>query len=256
MKLAGGKTIKVHIPAGSVHGTVLRLKGLGNEEPSTGARGDLYIELHLKKEQQDVWGENMPVIKVTVLRDVAIHGGTTPLRYKDMEYNWPVPAGTVDGARLTVKLQDRQGKTFDVLVAVHVLKENETLTPKSISTKLVQKTSAMKLPEIKLEVSREAAIRGQSWKLTYVGVEYEWRIPAKSDNVWYQVTLQDQTGKIFDVLVNVSIAFTKFDWFVFTVAAIGFFGSLFTGFVLGAIISFVACIVIMAIADKIRNAMV
>ncbi len=95
--------VKVRIPPGMRSGSRLRLKGKGNLQPSTGRRGDLYLNLEVQA--HSVWlldGDQLRA-DLPVTLDEFIFGGTVTTMTPDGEAQVSIPPGTSPGRNLRLK---------------------------------------------------------------------------------------------------------------------------------------------------------
>ena len=95
--------VQVRIPAGVKGGSRLRLKGKGNQQPGTGRRGDLY--LNLKLQPHPVWrldGDQLRAELPLSLDELAL-GGEVVVATPDGEATVQVPPGMTLGRSLRLK---------------------------------------------------------------------------------------------------------------------------------------------------------
>lgn len=95
--------VQVRIPPGVRSGSRLRLKGKGNLQPSSGRRGDLYLNIQL--ENHPVWSIDGDLLRadLPLSPDEAILGGELVVPTPDGEAIVTVPAGISSGRSLRLK---------------------------------------------------------------------------------------------------------------------------------------------------------
>ena len=95
--------VQVRIPAGVRQGSRLRLKGKGNLQPSTGRRGDLYLNVQL--ETHPVWSLDGELLRadLPLTPAEAVLGGDIRVPVPDGEAVVTVPAGISPGRSLRLK---------------------------------------------------------------------------------------------------------------------------------------------------------
>jgi curved DNA-binding protein len=119
--------VQVRIPAGVRSGSRLRLKGKGNLQPSSGRRGDLYLNIQL--EQHPIWSLDGDLMRgnLPLSPDEAVLGGELKVPTPDGEAVVTVPAGISGGRSLRLKGKGwplRQGRG-DLLLTIELqLPEN------------------------------------------------------------------------------------------------------------------------------------
>ncbi len=95
--------VQVRIPAGVKNGSRLRLKGKGNQQPGTGRRGDLYLNIQLQS--HPIWrldGEQLRAELPLSLDELAL-GGEIIVATPDGEATVQVPPGMTLGRSLRLK---------------------------------------------------------------------------------------------------------------------------------------------------------
>lgn len=99
-----GSLIKTKIPAGVKNGQTIKLKGKGAQDPVTGARGDLYLEVHINPDPVfSMDGKNV-VRSLPLTFSQACLGGSVIVKDITGELlKVKVPEGTSSGAVLRVK---------------------------------------------------------------------------------------------------------------------------------------------------------
>jgi molecular chaperone DnaJ len=95
---AGGRRIKVNVPAGVKNGARIRLAGKGEPSPGDGPPGDLYVRVHVSpspvfKRLDD--GNLEVAVPITIAE--ALRGGTIEVPTLDGTKKIKVPAGTRHG---------------------------------------------------------------------------------------------------------------------------------------------------------------
>jgi curved DNA-binding protein len=115
--------VQVRIPAGVRQGSRLRLKGKGNLQPSTGRRGDLYLNVQL--ETHPVWSLDGELLRadLPLTPAEAVLGGDIRVPVPDGEAVVTVPAGISPGRSLRLKGKGwplRSGRG-DLLLTVQLL---------------------------------------------------------------------------------------------------------------------------------------
>ena len=149
--------VQVRIPAGVRTGSRLRLKGKGNLQPSSGRRGDLYLNIQL--DNHPVWELEGDLMRadLPLSPEEAILGGELIVPTPDGEALITVPAGINSGRSLRLKGKGwplRQGRG-DLLLTIQVQIPSE-LNPeeKRIYEQLRQLRQSLKLnPRDKLVVN-------------------------------------------------------------------------------------------------------
>jgi molecular chaperone DnaJ len=99
-----GSLIKTKIPAGVKNGQTIKLKGKGAQDPVTGARGDLYLEVHINPDPVfSMDGKNL-VRSLPLTFSQACLGASVIVKDITGELlKVKVPEGTSSGAVLRVK---------------------------------------------------------------------------------------------------------------------------------------------------------
>ncbi|WP_341881857.1 DnaJ C-terminal domain-containing protein [Synechococcus sp. UW140] len=140
--------VQVRIPAGVRTGSRLRLKGKGNLQPSSGRRGDLYLNIQL--DNHPVWELEGDLMRadLPLSPEEAILGGELIVPTPDGEALITVPAGINSGRSLRLKAKGwplRQGRG-DLLLTIQVQIPSE-LNPeeKRIYEQLRQLRQSLKL---------------------------------------------------------------------------------------------------------------
>jgi curved DNA-binding protein len=114
--------VQVRIPAGVRTGSRLRLKGKGNLQPSSGRRGDLYLNISL--DTHPVWSLDGDLMRadLPLAPDEALLGGEVKVPTPDGEALVTVPAGIASGRSLRLKGKGwplRQGRG-DLLLTIQL----------------------------------------------------------------------------------------------------------------------------------------
>jgi curved DNA-binding protein len=114
--------VQVRIPAGVRSGSRLRLKGKGNLQPSSGRRGDLYLNISL--DSHPVWSLDGDLMRadLPLAPDEALLGGEVKVPTPDGEALVTVPAGIASGRSLRLKGKGwplRQGRG-DLLLTIQL----------------------------------------------------------------------------------------------------------------------------------------
>ncbi|MEG3439937.1 DnaJ C-terminal domain-containing protein [Pannus brasiliensis CCIBt3594] len=116
-----GETIDIKIPAGSKAGNRLRVRGKGQADPYTGARGDLYLIVELQPHPFFSFeGDNL-VCEVPVTPDEAVLGASIEVPTPDGPVTVKIPAGIRSGQSLRLRGKgwiEREGKRGDQLVKI------------------------------------------------------------------------------------------------------------------------------------------
>ena len=116
------RKLKVKVPSGIEDGQKIRLKGQGGESPAGGERGDLILEVKIKKSEEYVRDgiDLMKIEKITV--GTAYFGGSI-----DVETPWgkgkaTMPRGTQGGQKLRIAGHGirKKGKSGDLFVKVSI----------------------------------------------------------------------------------------------------------------------------------------
>ena len=136
------RNLKVKVPSGIEDGQSIRLKGQGGDSPAGGERGDLILEVKVKKSEEYVRdGMNLTKIeKITV--GTAYFGGSI-----DVETPWgngkvTVPQGTQGGQKLRITGHGirKKGKSGDLHVKVAIkIPKNIDGGTEELVTKLEEK---------------------------------------------------------------------------------------------------------------------
>lgn len=139
IRLPHGKSFEVSIPAGTKHGQVLRLRGLGDPSPYGGPRGDALIEVWVKDDAYfSVEGSNIH-LRLPITLQEAVLGGTVTIPTLSGKVNLKIPAGSNTGRKLRLKgkgmpiKKDGQG---DQIVTLRVMMPPE---PDAELTKFMEK---------------------------------------------------------------------------------------------------------------------
>lgn len=127
-----GKNITVKIPAGLKSGQKLRLSGIGGEGNKGGPKGDMYIQIEVRRSPIYVRdGDNIEV-EVPVIFSIALLGGVVRVPTVDGEIEMNVPKGVNSGTKLRVR-----GK--GVRLATHpgdLYAKIKIIVPKSVGPEL------------------------------------------------------------------------------------------------------------------------
>ena len=130
-----GSLIKTKIPAGVKNGQTIKLKGKGAQDPVTGARGDLYLEVHINPDPVfSMEGKNL-VRSLPLTFSQACLGGSVIVKDITGELlKVKVPEGTGSGAVLRVKGRGcATNPKGDLLLKVQILVPK---SPKNIESVL------------------------------------------------------------------------------------------------------------------------
>ena len=97
------RKLEVKIPAGMDHGSRLKVQGEGEAGVNGGPRGDLYVQVLLKK--HDLFERNQEDIHCewNIPYTAAVLGGVVSVPTLEKEHNLTIPAGTVPGRALKVE---------------------------------------------------------------------------------------------------------------------------------------------------------
>ncbi len=97
------RKLEVKIPAGMDHGSRLKISGEGEAGVNGGPRGDLYVQVLLKK--HDLFERNHEDVHFewSIPYTVAVLGGVIPVPTLEKERELHVPAGTVPGRALKIE---------------------------------------------------------------------------------------------------------------------------------------------------------
>jgi curved DNA-binding protein len=137
-----GETIDIKIPAGSRAGNRLRIRGKGQADPYTGARGDLYLIVELSPHPFFAFeGDNL-VCEVPIAPDEAVLGASIEVPTPDGMVTVKIPAGIRSGQSLRLRgkgWSDPKGVRGDQLVKI-VIETPKELT--SVERELYEKIRA------------------------------------------------------------------------------------------------------------------
>ncbi len=109
----GSKTINYTIPKGTAvqDGTRLRCKGCGKEDAATGARGDGYITVHIRRNSAGIWNEK-PLPYTVITKAQAKKGGAVTVNGKQVKYPADCKDGYIaDGVRILIMNLDPKKAT-------------------------------------------------------------------------------------------------------------------------------------------------
>jgi DnaJ-class molecular chaperone len=101
--LPDGRRLKVTIPAGTINGQTLRLKGQGGVSPGGGASGDLHLEIHVRPHPQFTRKDNDIWADLPITLGEAVLGGKIEVPTIDGTVSMTVPKGSNTGTRLRVR---------------------------------------------------------------------------------------------------------------------------------------------------------
>lgn len=124
------KSLKVKIPAGSVNGDRIRLKGQGGLAAANGQNGDLYLQVRLVPHPLfDVDGHNLNVVVPLAPWEAAL-GTKISLPTLANEIQLTIPANSQSGQRLRIKgkgliNKKSQGDLFAVIKIVNPVSNDE-----------------------------------------------------------------------------------------------------------------------------------
>jgi curved DNA-binding protein len=135
-----GRTYDVKIPAGTTHGSVIRLKGQGEPSSSGGAAGDLLLHIEITPHARfTVNGHDLGLV-LPIAPWEAVLGGKVAIRTLDGgEVLLTVPPGSSSGKKLRMRnmgLPVRGGQRGDLLVELSVAVP--TTTPSDAERKLYE----------------------------------------------------------------------------------------------------------------------
>ncbi len=102
-RIAEGKKLTVHIPAGVRDGDRIRLAGQGEPGEAGGPPGDLFIRVHLRTHPRFTIVDDHLQTEVEVMPWEAALGAEVPIRTLDGEGLLKVPAGSRSGQRLRLR---------------------------------------------------------------------------------------------------------------------------------------------------------
>jgi DnaJ-class molecular chaperone len=117
LKLSGGKTVDVTVPAGIDEGQTIRLKGQGGPGRAGGPAGDALIEVHIEPHPFFTRKGNDIHVDLPVTLPEAVHGATIQVPTIDGQVSLKVPKGSNTGTTLRLKNKgvrgDKGGKRGD-----------------------------------------------------------------------------------------------------------------------------------------------
>ncbi len=119
--------ISLRIPAGISNGEMIRLSGKG-EAISGGMPGDLYVKIHVEKDERFVREGANIVSDIYIKLSEALLGSDRKLETLDGEINLKIPAGINHGEVLRIKgsgVPIQGNKRGDLLVVVHIVIPNK-----------------------------------------------------------------------------------------------------------------------------------
>jgi curved DNA-binding protein len=105
------KTLEVKIPPGVNSGSRIRLKGQGGEGVSGGARGDLFLTVHLLPHHTYIVKESDLETEIVLRPEQAVLGDKVPVSTLDGAVTMTVPAGSRAGTRLRLRGKGLANKT-------------------------------------------------------------------------------------------------------------------------------------------------
>jgi len=121
---SGEKTLKIKIPKGVTDGNKIKLKGQGRIDPYTGKKGNLFIKLNIKK-NQDLTLEGLDLYKdVKVTPWEAALGAKISVTTLEENVNVKIPEGIESGKKLKLKgkgYQKGSGERGDLYLAVTIV---------------------------------------------------------------------------------------------------------------------------------------
>ena len=120
--LAGGKIIKVKIPAGTDDGTTLRLKGQGEDGFGGAPAGDAYVKISVKKHKFFTRDGLDIIANIPITIKEAVEGGKITVPTLDGQVAVTVPANSNTGSflRLRGKGISKNGKKGDELLKLYI----------------------------------------------------------------------------------------------------------------------------------------
>lgn len=154
IRLPHGKSFEVSIPAGTKHGQVLRLRGLGDPSSYGGPKGDALIEVLVKDDAYfSIDGANIH-LKLPITLQEAILGGTVTIPTLSGKVNLKLPPGCNTGRKLRLKGKgmpienDGQG---DQIVTLRVMMPPE---PDAELTKFIEKWGDKNIYRVRDELEK------------------------------------------------------------------------------------------------------
>lgn len=128
--LAGGKRLKVRIPAGIEEGAKLRFKEHGGQGIGKGKPGDAYVEVSFRPSKEFKRSGSNLEIEIPISLDEAVNGLKIRVPTIDGDVMMTIPPGANTGAKLRIKgkgLPHRHGKgRGDQIVVVKVVLPEKT----------------------------------------------------------------------------------------------------------------------------------
>ena len=120
--LAGGKIIKVKIPAGTDDGTTLRLKGQGEDGFGGAPAGDAYVKISVRKHKFFTRDGLDIIANIPITIKEAVEGGKITVPTLDGQVAVTVPANSNTGSflRLRGKGISKNGKKGDELLKLYI----------------------------------------------------------------------------------------------------------------------------------------
>ena len=120
--LAGGKIIKVKIPAGTDDGTTLRLKGQGEGGFGGAPAGDAYVKISVRKHKFFTRDGLDIIANIPITIKEAVEGGKITVPTLDGQVSVTVPANSNTGSflRLRGKGISKNGKKGDELLKLYI----------------------------------------------------------------------------------------------------------------------------------------
>ena len=101
--IGGSETVSVRIPAGAKNGSKIRVRGKGQFNPMTQARGDLYLKVQLKPHDYFSFEGDKLICELPITPDEAVLGATVEVPTPTGKVKMKIPAGVKSGQSLRLR---------------------------------------------------------------------------------------------------------------------------------------------------------
>ena len=149
------KKLEVKVPAGIIDGMQIRESGEGNAGINGGSRGDLYVEVRVKKDDLFVREGNDIFVEIPITYSQAALGDKIEVPTMDGTEERTLPAGTQPNTKMRLKekgFSDVHGRGRGDLYAILKLE-----VPKNLSD--AHKEAIMKLKEFEKEIKERPTLK-------------------------------------------------------------------------------------------------
>lgn len=125
VQIGGGRKMKITIPAGTEHGSVLRLRGKGDAGSHGGPRGDAKVDITVRSHKYFKRDGDILRLDLPITLEEALTGGKIIVPTPDGDVKISVPKGASSGK--TLRLKGKGIKGGDMLVRLMIALPDDTV---------------------------------------------------------------------------------------------------------------------------------